>query len=438
MFLRKFTKNSAYEFSKLGSLNLYSEYRIYCESIHGHSGESSSKCPKKNQQDTDNKHSFSREHNNLHLIARFSLARKSFTTIANDQNHHGLLTLFDPFLPPNLRLQNEIKATGETEAAQPIQDMIKILVNSLISSSWKLEPLSQLGLHQHRWPAFIWLIKEILSVQQPLSNSHRVSPLNGWAQESMSLNELTSDRSFAEKISQQQSPEPLKESLDSILRTPQQITPGDGRLISLDSLGYLWICLGSIIIQAINMNPEAAAPVMANVYQVIALMHHHDVIPRTIYDYSAASDTSAIRRPPTLRLLHSRILTILSDAAWTANEAQILKEAEIVGARYTHKGYELPGAEYRPRIRSIDLETWLEYALWSCVESGRIIQASWIISRLVDSEHDGTPWTVVSWDTMRHSNKFGNVDIKSTRNKFVGAASTAEGYSEGIFTSCAV
>ena len=369
--------------------------------------------------------------NSLHLAAFSSVNRRSFSIIRPHKDDHESKFLFDPYLPPKLRLQEGLKDAKETEAVRPIKELTEQLLKSLIESSWKIEHLGRLGLHQNRWPAFIWLFKEFLLFQRSSSHYHTHRPLNGWAQAPVSLKLLVSDQSLVEQISQRQPHESLERSLDSVVERPGLSVPSVGFITSLDLLGYLWMCLGSIIIQAVNMDSEAIAPTMAYVYQAIALMHHHDVIPRTIYDYGSAKDASAINRPPTLRLLHSRILTILSDAAWTASEAQILREAEIFGAKFTHMGYELPGAEYRPRIRSIGLEVWLEFVLWCCVESGRIGHASWIINRLIDGEQLGTPWSVVCWNTL-HQNNLGDSNIENIEKQSVRAASTAAGYSEGM------
>ena len=358
---------------------------------------------------------------------------RSQSTATTDYNHYeAFLSFFDPYLPPSLRLQSKLVGSGGTAQIQPIQDLVRLLTDVLPGSSWKTEPLGCLGLHQNRWPAFHWLVHEMIKTQTPTSCSLAVGPLNGWATGSLSLSELTSAPSLAVKSSQRHSLNSLQQSLDSLLELPLPSNLKYAQTRSQDSLGCLWMCLGSMIIKAVDMDSEARATVMINVHQAIASMHHHDVIPRTIYNYSTAQDTSAIQRPPTLRLLRSRILTTLSDAAWTASEAQILKEAQTVGAKFVHKGHELPGAEYRPRLRSIGLETWLEFILWSCIESGRINQASWIISQIVDQQRDGKPWRVISWEALRDQTVLKDVfEMDDVRKHLVGAASTAEGYSEG-------
>ena len=340
--------------------------------------------------------------------------------------------MFDPYLPPSLRLQSRFVESEGNAEVRPIHDLAELLANRLIDSSWKTEPLTCLGLQQNRWPAFLWLVQEMIKVQTPIPSSLATDPLNGWAKGSLSLNELTSAPLVGVNVSQRQSLEPLKQSLDSLLGLPLPPTSSNGHMQGQDSLGWLWMCLGSMIINAMDMDPEAAAAVMANVYQAIASMHHHDVIPKTIYNYDTALDASAVQRPPTLRLLHSRILTTLSDAAWTATEAQVLKEAQTIGAKFVHKGHKLPGAEYRPRVRSIGLEMWLEFILWSCIESGRISQASWVINQIVDQQKDGMPWKVLSWEALRDQTRLKDVSgISGTRKQLLAAASTAEGYSEG-------
>ena len=354
-------------------------------------------------------------------------------TITHDcDQYESLLFKFDAFLPLCLRSQRKYVGNEATAEAQPIQGLARLLIKRSRESSWKDVSLSQLGLRQNRWPAFLWLVQEMIKVQTPPLSSLTMAPLNGWAPDSLSLYELTSAPSLAVEISQRQSLEPVQESLSSLLDLPPLSTRSDGPVHTQDLLGYLLMCLGSVIIDAVKMVPEAAAIAMANVYQAIASMHHQDLIPRTIYNYSTASDASAILRPPTLRLLHSRILTTLSDAAWTASEAQVLKEAQTIGAKFVHKGHELPGAEFRPRVRSIGLEIWLEFILWSCIESGRIKEASWIINQIQNQEEDGMPWRAASWEAMQKQTQLKlDSEMSGMRKQFIGAASTAEGYSEG-------
>lgn len=160
-------------------------------------------------------------------------------------------------------------------------------------------------------------------------------------------------------------------------------------ILSHDALGQIWMTLGSMTKACAkdgDIKPE--------VLEIIAYLHHKEVMPLSIYQAEPPTDRSAIHQPPLLSMLSSRILTSLSDAAWRAHEKMIVEEAKARGGDYAALRPEIPGSVYRVHVAGLRPEVWMELILWSCLHGGWIEEGAEILASLAAPS---SKWEVLSW-----------------------------------------
>jgi hypothetical protein len=134
--------------------------------------------------------------------------------------------------------------------------------------------------------------------------------------------------------------------------------------------------------------------VKPDVLEMIALLHHYELMPESIYTYLPAESPDAIQQPPTLHLLSTRIFTALSDATWKAREMSALEEAKKQGGGTV--GLETRGSSYRVRVSGIKPEIWLELILWSCLHGGWVSDGTTLLRGISRSQAKGQ-WKPISW-----------------------------------------
>lgn len=182
-----------------------------------------------------------------------------------------------------------------------------------------------------------------------------------------------------------------------------------------NALGQIWRTLGAMT------KVCAGGDIRAEVLEIIAYLHHKEVMPVSIYHSEPHPDPSAVQQPPLLSLLSSRILTSLSDAAWRAHEKLVVEEAKANDARYLGLRPEVPGSVYRVRVAGLRIEVWMELILWSCLHGGWADQGAEILNMI---SYDSS-WTAVSWREYARSIHSGNRFDESWEYAFKTRASSS-------------
>ena len=344
-------------------------------------------------------------------------------------------TVLGKYLPMELRTQDWVDDRTNPDAILPIHTLVPLLQEARRMQPRGLDLLGYLGIFQGRWAAVIWLIKAM--VEHMSDNKASQGLLESYHHQSWtsvpSVDDFTGEMVDVEPFIQ---PFKLDLSLDDLTN------PGGSSNLSLhsvvplarDVLGEVWQSVGSIILEAANCPSEECKEIMSHVHEILAHLHHVDALPHTMYNYLGADSYNVLQRPPTLHLLSSRILTTLTDAAWKAHEREVISEASSVGAKYVYKGYELPGARHKPRIREVGAEVWLELVLWSCINGGWIEEAAWIINEM-EICADDKKWSVIEWNALKeaasHNLQGPSVlNLKGPESRLERIAGGIEGYSE--------
>ena len=358
------------------------------------------------------------------------------TLSPRDRDANAWAALLDPYLPLELRSKSWLENLAQFEGVRSVEALPALLAEAQRAQSLKQNLLSYIGLSQGRWLALLWLIKAMLASRRPglaiLGNPslHRPTYVPP-----MPLDDFTRYPSPSGEARVHEPCGPLSLTLDQITDSHTKWWQGKPVSARPDLVGQIWECVGHLILEAVDRGPEHSVDIMSHVLLIIAYMHRHGAVPNSLYNYKPAKDPSALRRPPTLHLLSSRILALLSDSMWKAHEKEIIAEAAQVGAKYVYKGHELPGAEFTPRLRPLRPEIWLELVLWACVEEGQINEAARIVHHMAQRKGEAS-WSVIGWPAVQKASGYGQsedaaVDWDRARTRYVGVAGACEGYSEG-------
>ncbi|KAI9876227.1 MAG: hypothetical protein M1830_006843 [Pleopsidium flavum] len=341
------------------------------------------------------------------------------------------LALLEPYLPATLRSSTaSFLPKSRPRLANGVPD---IFLQARQQRS--IDLLSYLGVARGRWQAVLWLVKNIadaVPATAGLGNAESSLSRTPWRGDVL-LDVATQSAVGADwEIKRMEWKTARLPSLDDLTR--DSVAKSSSVSVRDVALRQIWQSTGSMILEAADRSEHSAQTIMSNVYQIIAHLHHIGAVPDTIYDYAPADDPSVLQRPPTLYLLSARILTTLSDAVWRAREKEVTAEAAAVGAEFSYKGYELPSARYKLRVRELEPAVWLDFVLWACVESGYVTEGAWILGAMKRREDDKR-WSTIGWKVLQDpplgsEAKAARVDWDGIRSRTGEVLSRIEGYSD--------
>ncbi|KAI9790936.1 MAG: hypothetical protein M1833_001735 [Piccolia ochrophora] len=307
------------------------------------------------------------------------------------------LTQIERLLPPVLKLDSFQDDSSTSDDERLSQDLIDCLATARGAT---VDLLYHLGVYQGRWRAVIWIVRMIL---RDVSKVASIIPLSHLASDNpQTPSTLNGTTASSFKL-------PVRSwgtASRSNYRSLEDVTSGSAARPALSDsgenteLGHLWLSLGRMSLAASDKGNESKR-IMDHVLQILAHLHHVGAIPDNLYDLSPVDENGAFRRPPTLHLLSSRILTSLSDASWRAHEELVSEEAAAVGAEYHYLGHEVPGASYKFRLRPLGPEVWVETVLWCCVEGGFYTDGAHILKELVSRWGTFNQWSAVDWEDVQ-------------------------------------
>ena len=272
----------------------------------------------------------------------------------------------------------------------------------------------------------MWLIRAMLVEPTETKNWDTSVMENILQGNEISLDDMTEFRN-SEKTVPSQSTESEAIDLDLLLSTaqrPQESAEGNEAANSRP-LGEIWQSVGSMILEAADLPDAEGRNIISFVREVIAHIHHIGLVPENLYAYAPPEDSIAVHQPPMIHLLSSRILNALSDAQWRAHEKEVIEQAAVAGAKWSFRGHELPGARYKLKVRDLGPEVWLEFVLWSCLGSGYVEEATWILAQMQKRKGDHQ-WSVLNWQAVEDS---ALVDWDRVAYRTGGVVGRIEGYS---------
>jgi hypothetical protein len=296
------------------------------------------------------------------------------------------LAAIDPFLPSHLR-RDGCQGPDRSSTVAPL-DLARVL-NAAQDAN--LDIVGHLGLADGRWPAVVWIAKKLVE-----SGRRAIEPAAPAAMttnivwpEGVTLQHLTEHPLRLERVRPSRK---LNLSLDDVTAAPDSINL-ESRYAKR-ALGQLWRSLASMILAAAEQS-AGEDDVMPHVLEIIAHLHHVGFMPESVYTYRPSAYQYALQQPPTIHIMSTKILTVLSDAAWRAHEASV--KAATAGAKISYfLGHEIPGSRYKFKVSGVAPELWLELVLWTCLHGAWILDGAWILKRLASTQGKHG-WGLISW-----------------------------------------
>lgn len=307
-----------------------------------------------------------------------------------------MLVRLESCLPPHLRSDSASHAMRE-EVFVP--DALRTAKLAFDADEQFNGLIPWLAVDQGRWKAAVWIVKLLIEhfhAESPRSTrlTHTIQEWNRHG----SLDELTDNPLYL--VPHQSKEAQLPHINPSSAASLHELTDdkpdafGASETLRHTALGLVWRGIGRLIIACTTDHNIADGGVRPEILEMIALLHHYELMPSSIYTYVPAGSADAIQQPPTLHLLSSRIFTALSDATWKAREMTAVEEAKKKGG--DPMGLEAKGSSYRVRVSGIKPEIWLELILWSCLHGGWILEGSLLLGSLHRSKTQ-PQWKPISW-----------------------------------------
>ncbi|KAF2199854.1 hypothetical protein GQ43DRAFT_100301 [Delitschia confertaspora ATCC 74209] len=326
------------------------------------------------------------------------------------------LTLLEPYIPLHLRKEPSDKTNTALPASAT--DLSSFLIDGQKASH---DLLSYLALNERRWNTATWLIHTLvengpsaLDSAAPLELSTNVI----WPDPHLSLEEVTNRPLFLDRVRPSRT---LRQSLDEITSPPVSIEYEHTLVKS--AFGQVWRSLGNMILAATEVdNEQEASEIMTHVLEIIAYLHHKEMIPESIYLDRPAQSPFALQQPPMLHLLSSQIFTALSDASWNAREASTNIERDKMNASYFF-GREIPGSRFKVAVAGMSPEVWLELVLWSCLHGGWLLDGMAILEKIMGDSHGKHPWKLICWQEFMNASKKSETSTQKSWNIFGGTRS---------------
>jgi hypothetical protein len=318
------------------------------------------------------------------------------------QDIDAWLLALDTCLPPHLQQDNAaLNKKHNVGLITNQRDISLLLIEAQREAS--LDLLEHLGIIQRRWDAVSWVVQTVAQRGPPSdfwSHYMKTIPSTDRAP-GLSLDQITSQRFYMHK----QNTKAIGASLDrlTIESDPRFY---DTRL-QRGALGQIWKSLGSMTVRAAEGTTDKQI-LMPQVLSLLATLHHHGVVPESVYQEIPSQDFWSPQQPPLLHMLSSRILTALSDAAWDARQAAV-KETESNGrGQYLswNIGPESPGVRYQSSSQELRPEVWLELILWSCLHGGWVEEGAAILEQITPSiNEDSDHWSLICWQKVIESSE---------------------------------
>lgn len=311
------------------------------------------------------------------------------------------LASLELLLPPHLQKhnQNQKRSASKQGTTFKPQKIFEALCGAdrITSGKYGCDVLTYLAFEKGRWNLVVWLVKHLVewcAKTSPTANPS-TSLVCSWKND-MTLEELTKapmdlqDATFLQGSA--------SDTVRGVSIARQIDLGGHDRLgqndaLKPDILGMVWRGLGNMTIAC------AGGGIRPEILEIIAFLHHQELMPLSIYDSKPSSDATAIQQSPLLNLMSTRILTSLSDAAWRAHERMAAEESEDSGDCSASRKQRSPGTAINVRVEGLRPEVWLELILWSCLHGGWVLEGIKILQRIYSAQ-EPSQWRPLSWRSL--------------------------------------
>ncbi|EAW09593.1 uncharacterized protein ACLA_038030 [Aspergillus clavatus NRRL 1] len=323
---------------------------------------------------------------------------------SRQRDPNAWIPLLEQYLPPSLRTSPEENAVTDAEFDTATRESLAQtieLANLLFYARTEgdLDLLAYLGFRLNNWPAVNALLTQLLDAADALGEfSTPRKPLSShdWGSGSgVSFDDLTGpDADRATELVHVTTESPAIPGLTTFkARTERPFADEHAKRF----MAEIWQSLGSIVLDAADASPNESKLAMSYVFRVLARLHHSGAVSERVYKYTNPGSHQVNFRPPGMHILSTHIMSVLTDAAWLAHEAEVAAKAAAAGE-------DSPFLPFNLGIRELGPEIWLELILWSCVEHGHTQEGVWLVERM-KSRRDDQAWQFQSWRPLLESSQ---------------------------------
>lgn len=297
------------------------------------------------------------------------------------KNPNSWIPSLDKYLTPSLR-------EGETEDLYARAYGLATIL-SYARFYGQLDLLGYLGYGLNRWSDIHTLLNVLLDAADATRHPTRVSlsSLDWGSDAGFTLERLTRHAPSLKNVKIKKSPD--SSNVPKFRDLTQRSFAND---FSELLMSQVWQSLGSIILQAADRSPDELKLGMSFVFRTLARLHHSGAISDNIYKCATPDPNTATYRPPGMHFLSTHIMSVLSETAWGAHEAE-------VAAKAAEMGVESPYVPFKMGVRELGPEIWLELILWCCIEHGYVREGLWLLEQM-KTRTDYLAWNFQSWESL--------------------------------------
>lgn len=326
-------------------------------------------------------------------------------SLPSNKDSSAYIKLLEPFLPPELRhFKPTIVGSRDSCIVNPINGLPLLLQYARSNAHHDIDLLSYLGVHQGRWEAVLWLVKAFLQSHKSYADAiKQLDRLHApqWAGFPQLLDEITSRDVWADDLVQPLSDTTL--NLDALVQRDESLAPDIELGTYHQGIGQMWQSVAHMLLQAAeySLDDPTCELILSNVFQILAHIHHADALPSLIYQHSPPKDPFVPSRPPTLEILSSRIMAILSDSEWRVHNGNVVPKATHNVAENAYNKHSKSRATLQGQ--ELGVGVWVDLLLWVCIEGGWLKEAAWIVHE-IDKQNQNldssSKWSVIKWDSI--------------------------------------
>lgn len=256
----------------------------------------------------------------------------------------------------------------------------------------KCDPIAHLGFGLDRWTDVYALLGQLLDAIDVLRDFAPRSPLStlDWGGDSgLLIGETVTLRHMRQDLVQNKQNSPKSSSGMAIPSLDELTYRPYAEDLSRLLMAEVWQSLGFIILEAADRTPEETMLGISYVFRILARLHHSGLVSDNVYKYRRPDAHQVTFRPPAMYLLSTNIMSVLSETAWRAHEAETIAKAAAMGEESSYFPFKMG-------VRDLGPEIWFELILWCCAEHGYVKEGLWLLERMKDRTGD-LSWNFESW-----------------------------------------
>jgi hypothetical protein len=163
--------------------------------------------------------------------------------------------------------------------------------------------------------------------------------------------------------------------------------------------GHILRSLGTIVLDSYHTPDVKSSQVMMdNVLNILAILHHHDILPDETYWFQYGTDTKSLVKVPVFAQLSQLMLLSILDAEWNTPQQTSEDDVKFTSmAQFPIPGFQFSDVNNPTQTLPYAHSVWLEFILWICLEGGWLVDGLDIIHKAHASGWHFQPWSDIHY-----------------------------------------